>query len=182
MKQKRWIYLMLVLTMAFTLTSCAGGRQGANDAAAAEEETEMAGDAMAENEIIVYTFDGEPVNLAADGQRVYIKAWASWCSICLAGMSELDELSSEDLDFKVVSVVSPDEYGEMSEEDFIEWWNGLEYEHIQVFFDRDAKLFDELGIRGFPTSAYYNSKGELMGTIVGHNDNERIKSNMLKIE
>lgn len=28
------------------------------------------------------------------GKNVYIKMWASWCPICLAGLAEIDELSA----------------------------------------------------------------------------------------
>ena len=72
------------------------------------------------------------------------------------------------------------EFGEMDVQDFIDWWEGLDYNNITIYFDEGGQLFNELGIRGFPTSAYYDSKGELVKTIIGHNDNETIKSTMAK--
>ena len=42
------------------------------------------------------------------GEKVYVKYWASWCSICLAGLDELNTLAAQDNDFKVITIVSPD--------------------------------------------------------------------------
>ncbi len=170
MKHKRWIFFVLALSIVFLFVSCGSS--------AGEETGEKE---MKANEIIVHDFSGNEVNLV-NGRPVYIKAWASWCPVCLAGMGELNELSAEDNGFDIVSVVSPGEYGEMDEQDFIAWWNGLDYDNITVYFDEGAALFDELGIRAFPTSAYYDSNGELVTTIIGHNDNNTIISTMADIE
>jgi len=182
MRKSKWIVLSLVLVMALALASCSAPQSDAAQDMVEEETTETVEEVVEDNSIMVYDLDGNEVNLTADGERVYIKIWASWCSVCLAGMDELEVLSSEDTDYKVVSVVSPGLYGEMEEEAFIEWWNGLGYQFIEVYLDRDGYLIDTLNIRGFPTSAYYDSSGELVGTVVGHNDNESIKANMAQIK
>ena len=170
MKQKRWVFFVLALSMVFLFVSCGNSADG-----------ETGGNAMKENEIIVHDFTGAEVNLA-NGRPVYIKAWASWCPICLSGLDELNTLSGEDNGFDVVSLVSPGEFGEMDVQDFIDWWEGLDYNNITIYFDEGGQLFNELGIRGFPTSAYYDSKGELVKTIIGHNDNATIKSTMAEIK
>ena len=55
------------------------------------------------------------------GKNVYIKMWASWCPICLAGLAEIDELSTDsNKGFEVITIVSPDQKGEKSSEKFIE--------------------------------------------------------------
>lgn len=56
------------------------------------------------------------------GEKVYVKFWASWCSICLAGLEEVDTLAAQDNGFKVISIVSPGSNGEQSKEDFIKWF------------------------------------------------------------
>lgn len=202
MKKSKWILLALVLVLGLTVSACAlrdfdtknaadqakeeAGESEVNDTPDANDEpVESANETESEsetNQIIVYDFNGEAVDLTADGKPVYVKVWASWCSVCLAGMDEFETFSAEDHDYTVVSVVAPGEYGEMSEEDFIEWWNGLGYENIQVYFDRGANLFSALSIRAFPTSAYFDANGALMGTVVGHNDNATIEANMAKIK
>ena len=53
-------------------------------------------------------FDGNPVTLESfHGKPLYIKFWASWCSICLSTLQETDTLSGMDTDFDVVTVVAP---------------------------------------------------------------------------
>lgn len=70
------------------------------------------------------------------GQKVYIKFWASWCSICLSGMNELNELAGEEPDFEVLTIVSPDSNAEKSSDSFAKWYEGLDNtSNIQVLLD-----------------------------------------------
>ena len=109
-----------------------------------------------------------------EGEKVYLKYWASWCSICLAGLSEIDELSAMETDFKVFTVVTPGANGEQSKEDFIKWFNGLEYENIVVLFDEDGELGKQLNVRAFPTSVFLGSDGKIIEGLPGHKSNEEI--------
>ena len=55
------------------------------------------------------------------GKNVYVKMWASWCPICLAGLAEIDELSADqNKDFAIITIVSPGHKGEKSAQDFIQ--------------------------------------------------------------
>lgn len=137
-------------------------------------EDEMMNDgAMAPN-FELMSLDGDTVSLASlHGEKVYVKFWASWCSICLAGMDELEELSQSE-DITVYTIVAPGEKGEKYKDDFIEWFNGLEYEHIKVLFDEDGKIQDAFGVRGFPSSAYIGSDGVLVKFMPGHVGNDNI--------
>jgi thiol-disulfide isomerase/thioredoxin len=61
--------------------------------------------------------NGELVSLSDfRGDRVYIKFWASWCSICLSGLEELNTLSADVTDYKVLTIVSPGYKGEMEKQ------------------------------------------------------------------
>jgi peptide methionine sulfoxide reductase msrA/msrB len=118
---------------------------------------------------------GNAVSLESlKGERVYIKFWASWCSICLAGMDELNELSANTEGFKVITVVSPDFNGEQSSDDFIEWYSGLDYENIVVLLDPDGDSAKEYGVRGYPTSVYIGSDGVLIKQLPGHVENAKV--------
>lgn len=110
------------------------------------------------------------------GDKVYLKFWASWCSICLAGLEEVDELFLEAQDFTPYTVVTPGANGEQSKEDFINWYNGLGYENINVLFDIDGKLAKEFGVRAFPTSVFIGSDGILIQSAPGHKSNEDIQT------
>jgi len=118
---------------------------------------------------------GEMISLESlKGEKVYVKFWASWCSICLAGLEEFDELSANAEGYKVISIVSPDYNGEQSREDFIKWFKGLGYENIVVLLDDDGEVSKEFGVRGYPTSAYIGSDGVLVKIMPGHVSNEAI--------
>ena len=169
MKKKLIAVAVLVLTMALIFTACAPSNK--------------AGDDEMKETILLYDFDGNAVDIFADGKPVYLKVWASWCPSCLEGLDELDALFAEDpQDFKLVTIVTPELSGEMNEADFKVWLGGLEQQNIEVLFDRDAAMVQDLGIRAFPTSVYFNSNGSAVGMRVGHNENDFIKETMAKVK
>lgn len=118
---------------------------------------------------------GEKVSLESlKGEKVYVKFWASWCSICLAGLEEFDELSANAEGYKVISIVSPDYNGEQSREDFIEWFKGLNLKNMVVLLDDEGEVSKAFGVRGYPTSAYIGSDGVLVKIMPGHVSNDAI--------
>lgn len=127
--------------------------------------------------------DGENVSLESlSGEKVYLKYWASWCSICLAGLEELDQLSAEKLDFKVITIVSPEYKGEMNQNDFKEWFKDLGYKNIKVLIDTDGVWSQKFGVLAYPDSYYIGSDGSFVKHILGHNPNDIIKSEMAQID
>lgn len=144
-------------------------------------------DAMMDAEmtsVFDYTdFDGNTVSSKDfEGKKVYIKYWASWCPICLGGLEDIDKLSMMDNDFVVLTVVTPGYKGEKSTAEFKEWYNGLEYKNIKILFDQDGKVAKELGVKGFPTSAYISSEGALVKVSPGHFDNAAITESFTSIK
>ncbi len=118
---------------------------------------------------------GDEVSLTSlKGEKVYIKFWASWCSICLAGLEELDQLAASDQDFKVITIVSPGYNGEQSKDDFITWFNSLDYKNIEVLIDEKGVIAKSFGVRAYPTSAYIGSDSILIKSLPGHVDNQTI--------
>lgn len=121
-------------------------------------------------------FEGNTVSLADfSGERVYIKFWASWCSICLSTLSQTGELSREDNGIRVITVVAPDYNGEKPAKEFIDWYKGLGYTDVTVLFDNNGRYMNELGVRSFPSSAYIDTDGSLIKLSVGHTPNHTIK-------
>jgi len=108
------------------------------------------------------------------GKKVYIKVWASWCSICLSGLEEVDTLAGMEEDFVVLTVVTPDYKGEKSVDEFKEWFSGIDTMNMTVLLDQDGAFAQELGVRGYPTSAYIGSDGVLVQVLPGHADNAAI--------
>ena len=120
---------------------------------------------------------GETVSLASlKGEKVYVKFWASWCSVCLAGMEELNTLAGESNGFKVYTIVSPGVNGEQDKASFIEWFSTLGYDNVEVLFDETGDVQKEYGIRAYPTSAYIGSDSVLVKVAPGHMSNEAIKT------
>jgi thiol-disulfide isomerase/thioredoxin len=109
------------------------------------------------------------------GKKVYIKFWASWCSICLAGLDEIDTLAGENNDFVVLSVVAPGFRGEQNKDDFIKWFDSLGKKNLNVLIDTDGALSNKLGVRAYPTSVFIGSDGVLIKTLPGQKSNEEIK-------
>ena len=68
------------------------------------------------------------------GKKVYLKFWASWCSICLSTLGDTNDLAKaeEGKDYVVLSVVAPTFNGEKSEADFKNWYQSLDYEDFPV--------------------------------------------------
>lgn len=107
---------------------------------------------------------------------LYVKMWASWCPICLAGLEEIDALSAaQDRNFNVITVVSPDNKGEKESADFIEWFKGLEYKNIQVLLDEKGELIDRLHVRGYPFNVFLDNELNVKKTVPGHLGEEQIR-------
>lgn len=115
------------------------------------------------------------------GEKVYVKYWASWCSICLAGLDELNTLAAQDNDFKVITIVSPDYKGEKSTDKFIKWYKKLSADNLTVLLDENGIWSKQFHVLAYPSSYYIGSDGMLVKTAVGHNSNEMILNEMEKI-
>lgn len=109
------------------------------------------------------------------GKKVYVKFWASWCSICLAGLEELNTLAGEDNDFEIVTVVAPGKNGEKSKEEFSKWFETLGYSNIKVLFDETGETIDNYRVRAYPTSAMVGTDGVLVSLAPGHLPSDQIK-------
>lgn len=140
-----------------------------------EEEKMMKNEGKMAPAFELMSVSGETVSLESlKGEKVYVKFWASWCSICLAGLDEFDMLAAEAEGFRVISIVSPGYGGEQSKEKFIEWYNGLNYENLIVLLDEGGDIAKEYGVRGYPTSVYIGSDGVLVKSLPGHVSNDAI--------
>ena len=121
--------------------------------------------------------DGKSVKLDdIIDQKVYVKYWASWCPSCLAGLDELNTLASQNNNFRVISIVTPNYKGEQQTEDFKEWFQSLGFDQIQVLLDEDGIWADEFEVITYPTSYFIGRHGVLEKTFYGHLSNEQIKN------
>ncbi|MGM0837349.1 MAG: redoxin family protein [Bacillota bacterium] len=151
-----------------------------------EEEMENDHEAMNQGEpapmFALKDLNGNDVMLSDyKGEKVYVKYWASWCSICLSGLEDLDMLAGKDNGFRVISIVTPNYKGEQSAEDFTKWFNSQPYENMTVLLDHEGVWAREFGLRGYPSSYYIGSDNILAKSSPGHVDNETITESFEEI-
>ena len=146
-----------------------------------EKETEI--EAESEDSIVLEDRDGNPVSLADyKGKKTLVEFWASWCPICLTGLEQLDQLSKNASDYNIVSVVSPGLLGEMPKDEFIEWFDDLGHENIEVIYDTNGEFIDEFNIRSTPTNVFLNSDGDVEKVLPGQMPEEMVKEILAEIE
>ncbi len=127
---------------------------------------------------------GETLYLSdLEGKKVYLKFWATWCPVCLAGMKEFDELAQEyaDSDEVVVySVVAPGYFNEMDLEQFTDWATGQELS-FPILFDEGGILNQKYGIQGYPTSVFLDENLNPAETHIGHLNNDEIREKLANL-
>ncbi|WP_256984360.1 MULTISPECIES: TlpA family protein disulfide reductase [Paenibacillus] len=173
-------FLGAVLLLSACTPSSSAARNAGDDRSLSAKESDAASVAPDFN---LKNLEGEAVQLHDfKGEKVYIKYWASWCSICLAGLDELNQLAGEDPDFRVISIVSPDFKGEKSAEDFSKWYKSMDEKNLTVLLDPDGTYAQQFGVRAYPTSLYIDTKGKLAKTVLGHNSNDLIRETVAQIQ
>ena len=116
------------------------------------------------------------------GKKVYMKFWASWCSICLTGLEDLDKLAGENNDFEIVTVVAPGRNREMDTAAFKKWFKELGHKNLKVLFDETGEVTEHYGIKVYPTSVYVGSNGTDTTVKAGHNSNDDIKDTIKNLK
>lgn len=165
---KRYMPLSIFMAFLLLLTACSGGQTAST--------AEQLNDGKPAPEFTLVDLEGKTHQLSEyAGEKVYIKFWASWCSICLSGMNELNTLAGEDPDFKVLTIVSPGSNAEKNSEAFAKWFEGVDHtSNIRVLLDEGGPAFDDYGIIGYPTSVFIGTDGVLVKSQTGHMSNEQI--------
>lgn len=184
--------LMIALFSTLLLGACQNAQMGMDkmDMKSTTEEMGKMSEQKTENkdsmngtmgmdEVSDYTFktlDGKDVSLADyKGKKIYLKFWASWCPICLAGLADINQLAdTPPKDAVVLTVVAPGVNREKSLEDFKEWFSGLEYKTLPVLVDNNGQFLKKLGIVGYPSSAFIDANGKVVRVQPGHVTNEDI--------
>lgn len=111
------------------------------------------------------------------GEPLYFEFWGSWCESCVSDLGQLTEVYNEHHkkgDVRVVSVVVPGFYGEKNADDFVAWAKENNVT-IPVLMDTNGSLSSYLGVTGFPTSVFVDSKGNLSKIRVGAMDKEELE-------
>ncbi|MGE5494944.1 MAG: redoxin domain-containing protein [Burkholderiales bacterium] len=120
-----------------------------------------------------YSFEFEDVNgklhKLSDyaGKPVFLEIWGTWCGVCVSSLPDLDEFAGEPHDFAVLSVVSPGASGELSKEDFIEWYKEQGLENLTVLIDEDWQIISDFGVTAYPSQIIFDANGAVVTGFAG---------------
>ena len=180
MKMKKWQATVLVCASLVCLSACNNQTTSENGDKQAQVSSQTAKKGEAVTDFELTGVDGKTYRLSDyKGKKVYLKFWASWCSICLASLPDTDQLAKEaGDDFVILTVVSPGQKGEQAEEAFKKWYQGLDYKNLPVLLDSSGKLLASYGVRSYPTQAFIDKEGKLVKTQPGFMDKETILENL----
>ena len=176
MKMKKWQASVLVCASLVCLAACKNQATSQTDKQSGDKNAQVSSQMAKQGEAVpdfeLKGVDGKTYRLSDyKGKKVYLKFWASWCSICLASLPDTDELTKEASDdYVILTVVSPGQKGEQSEEAFKKWYQGLDYKALPVLLDPSGQLLASYGVRSYPTQAFIDKEGKLVKTQPGFMD------------
>ena len=176
MKMKKWQATVLVCASLVCLSACNNQTTSENGDKQAQVSSQTAKKGEEVPDFELTGVDGKTYRLSDyKGKKVYLKFWASWCSICLASLPDTDELAKEaGDDYVILTVVSPGQKGEQAEEAFKKWYQGLDYKNFPVLLDPSGQLLASYGVRSYPTQAFIDKEGKLVKTQPGFMDKKTI--------
>ena len=169
--------VLISLAVLLVLAVFAGCMPKANGTAANDTGADEAAD-------MGYSFEFTDVNGKVHrlsdykGKPVYLEIWGSWCSICMAGLEDMNDFAGEDHDFIVLSVIFPNHAGEKSKDDFIAWYKELGYDNLIVMIDEDLQIIKDFGINGFPSNIFFDADSNFYGGQIGPMTTDEITSTM----
>ena len=104
------------------------------------------------------------------GNLIILNFWATWCAPCKEEMPSLDLLKvNENLDNLLIFPIN---VGRDSKEKSEKFFENLKIQNLNIYFDSQITLAKKFGLRGIPTSIFFNKKGEEFARIVGSIDFE----------
>ena len=180
MKMKKWHVSVLVCASLLCLSACKNQMTSENGDKQAQVSSQTAKQGEEVPDFELTGVDGKTYRLSDyKGKKVYLKFWASWCSICLASLPDTDELAKEaGDDYVILTVVSPGQKGEQAEGAFQKWYQGLDYKNLPVLLDPSGQLLASYGVRSYPTQAFIDKEGKLVKIQPGFMDKETILENL----
>ncbi len=110
------------------------------------------------------------------GNLILLNFWATWCLPCKEEMPSLDLLdTNENLDNLKIFPIN---VGQDNIDKSLIFFNELEIQNLEIYFDSPITLAKKFGLRGIPTTILINKNGLEFARIVGSidfNDKKFIK-------
>ena len=107
------------------------------------------------------------------GKLVLLNFWASWCAPCKEEMPSLDSLqSNKNLNNLQIFPINVGQDNEKKAKDFFEQ---LDIQNLNIYFDTTITLAKKFQLRGIPTSILISKDGYEFARIIGSIDFESQK-------
>ena len=121
------------------------------------------------------------INLARyKGKLLILNFWATWCAPCREEMPSLDNLQSDDRlnNLKIFPI-------NIGQEDLSKskiFFEELNIQNLEIYFDPTVALAKKFSLRGVPTSILFNKEGKEFARIIGSIDfNDKKFKDWLKL-
>ena len=104
---------------------------------------------------------------------VLLNFWATWCEPCKEEMPSLDRLqnNSELYNIKIFAInISKESLKKIND-----FFQELNIEHLEPYFDAPITLAKTLSLRGVPTSILFNREGKEFSRIIGSIDFDNLE-------
>ena len=102
------------------------------------------------------------------GNLVILNFWATWCAPCKEEMPSLDLLQ---VDTNLDNLkIFPINVGQDNKEKAFKFFEDLKIKNLNLYFDSPVTLAKKFGLRGIPTSIFFNKEGLEFARIVGSID------------
>ena len=119
--------------------------------------------------IIFQDKDGKQIDLnSINTDNIYIlNFWATWCAPCKDEMPSLNQLQTRDGIF-----IFPINMEEVNLKKVDKFYEDLDINNLNIYFDNGLKLVKVFALRGVPTTIIFNKNKEMVARISGSIDFE----------
>ena len=109
------------------------------------------------------------VNLANyKGKLIVLNFWATWCAPCKEEMPSLDKLQ---LEKRLNNIkVFPINIGQENISKSKKFFDELDIQNLDIYFDSTITLAKKFTLRGVPTTIFFNKEGNEFARIIGSID------------
>lgn len=179
MKKK---FVTMALLVSLTLAGC--GKEVATQIQQQAPQSKQETKQTKAFDFTLKSLEGETYTLSElQGKKVYLEFWASWCSVCNKSMPEINELAKNPAeDVEILTIVSPNNNGELGIEEFKEWFAEKDYGNVTVLIDESGDTLKNYGIWGYPTSAFIDTSGNLAYMQPGYISKEVIQDTLTSLQ
>ena len=119
--------------------------------------------------VIFRDSDGKKVELDNfKGKLILLNFWTTWCEPCKKEMPSLDNLY-QNKNFENL-LIFPINMEKLNIKKTKKFFSDLKIKKLNIFFDTDLLLVEQLNLRGVPTTVLVNKDGEEFSRILGEVD------------